>query len=297
MGQIYQVLCALALFILTSNGLFGSANELRSYNFPDHYIGVKGNEGHIIKQSVPKKWALVNPGLCGLLGTVSLQSGDDPTRYLRHRNFLLHEDEYDGTNLYRKDACFYLRKDKWFLGHDAFESVNYPGRFIRHQGYRLKLHQYQSVALFEKDASFLVLSPVCNKFQSQNFPAYSFGLVGDEAHIITNSGDSWVAVSPGLTGQPNTTSFRSCDDSTKYLRHANYLLWEHSYQNADLYRKDATFFQHKDKWFDGYDAYESNNFPLHFIRHQGYRLKISLYDGSELYKKDGSFRKQAQESN
>jgi hypothetical protein len=46
----------------------------------------------------------------------------------------------------------------------------------------------------------------------------------------------------------------------------------------------------KDKWFDGYEAFESVNYPEHFIRHQGYRLRISAYDGKELYKKDASFK-------
>ena len=250
---------------------------------------MKGDEAYIIKQSSPMKWAIVSPGLCGKSGTISIQSADKPTKYLRHMKFLLRVDEYTDTDSYRKDACFFLQKDKWLLGHDALESVNFPGRFIRHQGNHLKLHLCESTAIFEMDASFLVLSPTCSLFQSQNFPTYSFGLKGDAVYIMEGSVDRWVTVSPGLTGHPNTTSFRSCNDATKYLRHSNYDFWEHFYENSDLYRKEATFFQHKDKWFNGYSAYESINFPLHFIRHQNFRLRISPYDGSVPYKKDGSF--------
>ena len=248
-----------------------------------------GDAGYIKKQTLPKRWTLVSPGLCGLPNTISFQSADNSNNYLRHRGFLLHEDPFTNTDLYKKDACFYQWKNKWFEGHDAFESVNYPGRFIRHQGYRLKVHYYESVALFEKDASFRVLLPVCSQFQSENYPDYFFGLSGDAAYIQRYSNQRWILVTPGLTGLPNTVSFRAGYDSTKYLRHANFLLWEHSYDTSDLFKKDATFVVRTDKWFDGYDAYESTNYPTRFIRHQGYRLKIHSYDGSQLFKKDGSF--------
>ena len=210
--------------------------------------------------------------------------------YLRHRGFLLYADSFQESTLFRNDACFYLWKSKWFPGHDAFESVNFRGRFIRHQGFRLKLHPYDSVALFEKDASFHVLQPICHKMQSRNFPSYNFGLNGDAAYIKENSDDRFVLISPGLTGHAQSVSFRSCSDATKFLRHRGYLLYEDSYSSPVVYKKDATFTVRRDKWFDGYEAFESVNFPEYFIRHQGYRLKISAYDGIQLYKNDASFR-------
>ena len=209
---------------------------------------------------------------------------------MRHRGFLLYTDPLQETVLFRNDACFYLRNNKWFPGHDAFESVNYPGRFIRHQGYRLKLHPYENAVLFEKDASFRIIEPICHSVQSRNFPSYYFGLNGNEAYIKANSDDRFVLISPGLTGHAQSVSFRSCSDATKYLRHRGYNLYEDPYSSAVLFKKDATFTIREDKWFNGFDAFESVNFPGHFIRHQNYRLKISSYDGSELYKNDASFR-------
>ncbi len=264
--------------------------ELQSYNYPNYYIGVTGNAGYIVKQAHPEQWIIVSPGLCGLPNTISFQSAGNSHNYLRHRGFLLHEDPLTYSDLYNKDACFYQRKNKWFVGHDAFESVNYPGRFIRHQGYRLKLHPYESAALFEKDASFRVLLPNCNQFQSQNYPDYFFGLSGRDAYIQRYSTQCWILVSPGLTGHPHTVSFRACTSGARYLRHSGYLLREDSYDTTDQFKKDATFFAHEDKWFGGYDAYESINYPTYFIRHQSYRLKLHLYDGSQLFKKDGSYR-------
>ena len=263
--------------------------ELQSYNFPDHYIGHYGSEAYITRQTQPSQWNQVQ-GLCGHPGTVSLQLSHTQNVYLRHRDFLLYADPFHESALFRNDACFYVRENQWFPGHDAFESVNYPGRFIRHQGYRLKLHPYESAALFEKDASFRKLQPICYRIQSQNYPAYYFGLNGNEAFIKQYSNDRFVLVSPGLAGHAQSVSFRSCSDATKYLRHRDYLLYEDSYSSTVLYKLDATFTVREDKWFNGYEAVESVNFPQHFIRHQGFRLKISAYDNTQIYKHDASFR-------
>ena len=263
--------------------------EVQSYNYADHYIGHTGSAGYIQRRTQPVQWRLVTPGLCGLPGTVSLQLSANSNVYFRHRGFLFHADPFQETSLFRNDACFYLWKNKWFPGHDAFESVNFRGRFIRHQGFRLKLHPYEGVALFEKDTSFRIVQPICHKMQSRNIPSYNFGVNGNEAFIKENSDDRFILIRSGLTGHAQSVSFRSCSDATKYLRHRDFNLHEDPYSSAVLFRKDATFTIREDKWFDGFDAFESVNFPEHFIRHQNYRLKISSYDGSELYKKDASF--------
>lgn len=266
--------------------IFFTTVELQSYNYPTRYIGLTGNAAYILQQTVPRRWKIVSPGLCGSPGTISIQSASNPNRYLRHRGFVLYEDHFVNTDLYCKDACFFHWKDKWFPGHDAFESFNFPGRFIRHSSWRLLLHTYQSVALFEMDASFWILKPTCHTIQSFNLPNYSFGVTGDAAYIKQNE-DSWVVISPGLAGHIGSVSFRACYNATKYLRHSNFLLWEYPY--GPLYKKDATFTVRKNKFFPGTDAYESVNYPGYFIRHQSYRLKISNYDGTQLYKNDASF--------
>ncbi len=252
----------------------------------------------ILNQVHPKQWKLVSPGLCGHQGTISFQSATNANNYLRHRNFLIYEDPFTNTHLYKNDACFHRRNGKYFFGFDAFESVNYPGRFIRHQHYRLKLHAHEDAALFMKDASFRFLYPItCIGFQSRNYPIHFWGLKNNDAYIDLSSQYQWIVVSPGLTGHPHTVSFRACNDATKYLRHANFNLQQHSFHDSTLYRLDATFIEHKNKWFHQpftYWAYESINFPLHFIRHQNFRLKISDFDGSVRYREDATFRKTRQ---
>ena len=49
----------------------------------------------------------------------------------------------------KEGDCFYLREDKWFPGHAAFESVSFSGRFVCHHYLRLKLHSYISRTIFE----------------------------------------------------------------------------------------------------------------------------------------------------
>ena len=268
-----------------------STVQLQTYNLPDHYIGLRnGDQAFINKEAVPKQFKLISPGLCGTTGTISFQSATHPNKYLRHRYFVLHEDPFSDDDLYKKDTCFFLHKDKWFPGHDAFESVNYPRFYIYHLNFRLKLQKYKSVALFEKDASFRPVIPTCYKFTSKSFPAYSWGLRGDAVHIKEASNDSFVMIRPGLGGQAGTVSFRSCTDATKYLMHSNFVMWQRPYHPSLVYKLDATFTIRKNKWFDGFDAYECVNLPLSFIFHQNFRLKITPYDGTPLYKNDSSFK-------
>jgi Alpha-L-arabinofuranosidase B (ABFB) domain len=49
-------------------------------------------------------------------------------RYLRHRDYRLRFDHYDGSDLFRRDATFCARAQP--SDTVAFESVNYPGYFI-----------------------------------------------------------------------------------------------------------------------------------------------------------------------
>jgi hypothetical protein len=122
---------------------------------------------------------------------------------------------------------------------------------------------------------------------SKNYPSRGIGLVGDQANIIPMY---WRLISPGLDGQEGTVSFQSIADSNKYLRHSEYLLVESPNDNTASFSKAATFYNRMDKYFSGYDAYESVNYPNFFIRHSGFRLRIAEDDGSDLFKNDASYK-------
>ena len=163
--------------------------ELQSYNYPSYYVGARGNSAYILQQAQPRRWKIVTPGLCGNPGTVSIQSATNHDRYLRHHAFVVFEQSFSSdTNkpLFRRDACFIQRKDKWFPGHDAFEGHNIPGRFMRHRGYRLYMDVYVSTALFEKDAiAFVSWNPPAAQFSHSTSQPTSGDLM---VMLLTSSG-------------------------------------------------------------------------------------------------------------
>jgi hypothetical protein len=87
----------------------------------------------------------------------------ESNKYLRHQDFILKLHPVDNSELFKNDASFIIRNDKYYPGYISFESTNYPGYFLRHQGYTVKLHKEEpSVELYKKDASFrLVQLGVC----------------------------------------------------------------------------------------------------------------------------------------
>lgn len=87
-------------------------------------------------------------------------------------------------------------------------------------------------------------------FYSYNFPNYAFGINnGNQAFIVAGSTSRFYLVSPGLTGEAGTVSFRSEDNSNLYLRHSGYVLWLHPYSPVSLYKNDATFRPRPNKFF------------------------------------------------
>ena len=114
-------------------------------------MALTGNEGYI-KQELTQ-WNII-PGLCGVVGTVSFQAVDSSNSFLRHTGYLIYQHNFSDSALFRKDACFYPRANRFFKGYTAYESVNFPNYFIRHQGYRLKISCFQNTDLYKNDASF-----------------------------------------------------------------------------------------------------------------------------------------------
>ncbi|MEU1515399.1 AbfB domain-containing protein [Streptomyces sp. NPDC005811] len=77
----------------------------------------------------------------------------DDGRYLRHRNFVLRADSYDGSSLFKQDATFCARSSS-YSGAVMLESVNYPGRYLRHKDFQVRLDTYQNSQLFRSDSAF-----------------------------------------------------------------------------------------------------------------------------------------------
>ena len=149
MAVCFSLLCHCNCGYLQQN--FFAVDTLNSRNYPAYFWGLTGNEAYI-KQELTQ-WNII-PGLCGVVGTVSFQPVDSSNSFLRHRGYLIYQDNFSDSDLFRKDACFFPRADRFFSGYTAYESVNYPNYFIRHQGYRLKISSFEHTDLFKNDASF-----------------------------------------------------------------------------------------------------------------------------------------------
>ena len=273
--------------------------KLRSQNFPDRFLGASENEGRLVQDGPLTQWKLV-PGLCSERDTISFESLDKPGHYLRHKNFLLYLETNDGTQLFRKDACFHQRDNHFFDGFAAFESVNFPNFYIRHSGFRLRISKNVATdALLKVDSSFKIetikevfVPNVENiKLRSNNFPTHFLGVSQGVGRIIQDGPFTQWKLVPGLCGEQDTISFESVDKPAHYLRHKGFILYLETNDGSELFRKDACFHQRDNQFFNGFAAFESVNFPNFYIRHSGFRLRISQNVASDaLLKVDSSFK-------
>ena len=97
---------------------------IHSFNFPAYAFGLRNpnNQNAYINYNINNnynnkmKFYIVTPGLTGQPGTISFKSTDPdrPNHYLRHRGYLLYLDPKSSTSLYKNDATFWLRPNKYF---------------------------------------------------------------------------------------------------------------------------------------------------------------------------------------
>ena len=97
-------------------------------------------------------------GLAGQ-GTVSFQSANYPSRYIRHSSYLTYITINDGTELFGNDASFTV--ENGLYGEDtnsvSFKSLNYPSYYLRHQNSQLRISSESDAVLYRKDASWIPL--------------------------------------------------------------------------------------------------------------------------------------------
>lgn len=88
------------------------------------------------------------------------------------------------------------------------------------------------------------------RFVSKNFGDHIISL--DDSgipKIIDSGGDRFYIVHPGLTGEKGTVSLASAAFPGHYLRHRNYLLHLDPYEENNVYKPDATFRLHLNKFY------------------------------------------------
>jgi len=80
-------------------------------------------------EKVDASW-VVRPGLADS-SCVSFESRSRAGTFLRHSNFQLYRQSFDGTALFRADATFCPRSGRSGIG-TSFASYNFPTKFLRH---------------------------------------------------------------------------------------------------------------------------------------------------------------------
>lgn len=114
-------------------------------------------------------------------------------------------------------------------------------------------------------------------YQAKNYPNYYFSCSHD-CTIALNKGTKFNLV-PGLTGEAGTVSFQSADNPRYYLHHHKFLVLLDSKttsSRADIFDEDATFRIIKNKYFHGFDSFQSVNFPTHYLRSEAITKEIRI---------------------
>ncbi|MFD7392807.1 AbfB domain-containing protein [Streptomyces sp. NPDC059852] len=127
--------------------------SVRAVNYPDRQWHVTGDAVRLDPVGSGQRADVAFRLVAGLADASCHSFATADGRYLRHRDFLLREDRYDGSALFRRDATFCPRSSP-HSGAVMLESVNHPGRFLRHRDFRLRLDPYQRDGLFLADSAF-----------------------------------------------------------------------------------------------------------------------------------------------
>ena len=85
-----------------------------SKNYPNLKIGVVDGKGWLTKRNPAYQHFKVVQGLCDRAGTISFESVASPGKFLRHQGFRIKLHSRQNSRLYKYDACFYPRYNKYF---------------------------------------------------------------------------------------------------------------------------------------------------------------------------------------
>jgi rhamnogalacturonan endolyase len=127
------------------------------------------------------------------------------------------------------------------------QSDNYPDRYVRHTGFRARIDANVSPA---QDAQFKIVSGLAGSsgisFESVNYPGY-YLRVRSNGEVWLDQNDNSTAFAndatfrrvPGLSNS-SKWSYQMWTDSSRYLRHYNYLMYAQSGSGA-VFNADATY--------------------------------------------------------
>lgn len=131
----------------------------------------------------------------------------------------------------------------------CLQSYNYPDRYIRHVNYRARIDANVSPV---QDAQFKMITGLAGSsgtsFESINYPG-RFLRVRANGEVWLDPNDSTAAFKDEATfrrvaglADPQASSYQTWTDSSKYLRHSNYLLYAQA-NSGTAFNADATFIE------------------------------------------------------
>lgn len=191
----------------------------------------------------------------------SFESSNYPGHYLRHRDFRVRKDLYDGTDTYRKDATFCSKPALDKSDNISLESKNMPGYFMRHKNGEVWMEVIEDNDLAHQDASWHVAA----------------GLWKSKVSLVMNSVASLRVARPGFTD--------------RYIRHFDSWTFTASVSGGSdgTLKRDATFRIVPGLAENSCYSFESTNFPGHFLRHSSFRIRKDPRDDSKLFAEDATF--------
>lgn len=192
----------------------------------------------------------------------SFEASNYPGHYLRHQNYRLRIDAWDGgSDQYRADATFCARDALDGSGNISLESSNLPGFYVRHRNGEVWLDAFDQAVGYRQDATWH-LAPAWLK---------------SSVPLPLNVAQSLRVKTPSFTD--------------RYVRHYNGLGYTEIVNNgsAALLKQDASFRIVPGLAENSCYSFESVNYPGSFFRHAAYRLRIDHRDGSRVFDEDATF--------
>ena len=104
-------------------------------------IGIEnGDQGFVTTKNPEYQHFKVVKGLSGHEGSISFESIARPGHFLRHKGYLIFLHKNDTSDLYKNDASFYPRYNKYF--RVSFKTVAAGCRVTSHVELRSKVRRY-----------------------------------------------------------------------------------------------------------------------------------------------------------
>ena len=94
--------------------------------------------------------------------------------------------------------------------------------------------------------------------------------------------DYWITVvTPGNTGEPNSVSFQTAYGWWIVQRLPYTYLSAAPYASTTWFNKASTFLLHKNKWYSGYQTFESRSYKDYFMMTRGYSVYMyNIHEGN-----------------